>query len=338
MNRALLTLLASLVFTACTADQATDKEPIDACVPNPGKVSLPADDAVHDELVEWWYWTGHLKDTSQREYGFQVTFFAFGAGEARALLANVAVTDLSAGSYHRGAKFQFGVPERIDGGFQFELGPHQATGGGGNDQLVAEAGDYTLELRLESDAPAVRQHGDGYHTYAFGGDTYYYSRPRMAASGTLTVDGEQREVEGTGWFDHQWGDLEAATDAGWDWFALNLEDGRDVMLFLVHGADGDTLVGGSISQSNLSCEAPQVLEAVEVTPTGTWESPESGCIYPQGWQLKIGELTLDLATRVPDQEMYNSRDNSKTYWEGAVDVTGDATGRGYVELAGYCEE
>jgi predicted secreted hydrolase len=343
-------LCALVVLTGCddaAQTPATDAAAVDAaeqldagpdadpCAPEASQITLPADDRVHDDLVEWWYWTGHLRDDAGHEYGYQVTFFAFGAGAARALLANVAVTDLTDGSYHRAAKFEFGSPERLEAGFTFQLGPQTARGGGGQDVVHAEADDYQLDLTLHTDLPAVLQHGDGYHDYGFGGFTYYYSRPRMTATGTLTVAGEARAVTGTGWFDHQWGDLEAATALGWDWFALNLDDGRDVMLFLVHGEAGDELVGGSISANQ--CGTTEVpAQDVTITPLGQWESPESGCTFPQGWQVAVGELALEITTRVPEQEMYNQRDNSRTYWEGAVEVTGDATGRGYVELAGYC--
>jgi hypothetical protein len=31
-----------------------------------GKVSLPADDALHDQQLEWWYWSGHLETSTGR--------------------------------------------------------------------------------------------------------------------------------------------------------------------------------------------------------------------------------------------------------------------------------
>lgn len=48
--------------------------------------------------------------------------------------------------------------------------------------------------------------------------------PRMAAEGTLTIDGKAVPVTGDVWFDHQWGDFEAA-QLRWNWFALQLTDG-----------------------------------------------------------------------------------------------------------------
>ena len=45
-------------------------------------------------------------------------------------------------------------------------------------------------------------------------------------------------VTGDAWFDHQWGDFISVGAGGWDWFAVNLDDGTDVMLSLVRAADG----------------------------------------------------------------------------------------------------
>ncbi len=56
-------------------------------------------------------------------------------------------------------------------------------------------------------------------------------------------------VEGEAWFDHQWGDFISIGGGGWDWFAVNLDDGTDLTLSLVRDADGSyplvygTLVG-----------------------------------------------------------------------------------------------
>ena len=42
---------------------------------------------------------------------------------------------------------------------------------------------------------------------------------------------------------------------------------------------------------------------------------------------------MDVTPAMEDQEM---SDGDQVYWEGASTVSGDATGRAYVELNGYC--
>ena len=81
------------------------------------QVGLPADDGVHTgEAVEWWYWTGHLQDTTGRWFGYQVTFFVFGFG---GLLMNAALTDIDGAVFHRDAQFLFAAPDAIPNAFGF---------------------------------------------------------------------------------------------------------------------------------------------------------------------------------------------------------------------------
>ena len=72
----------------------------------------------------------------------------------------------------------------------------------------------------------------GYSEKSPGNASFYYSYPRLTISGTLTLDGETRNVSGEGWFDHEWSSsVLAQWQSGWDWFSLQFEDGRELMLF-----------------------------------------------------------------------------------------------------------
>ena len=64
-----------------------------------------------------------------------------------------------------------------------------------------------------------------------------------------------------------------------------------------------------------------------------WTSPDTGATYPSRWRLAVPSEGLDLAVE-PWLEAQEMR-TSFVYWEGAVRVTGTASGKGYVELTGY---
>ena len=65
-----------------------------------------------------------------------------------------------------------------------------------------------LRLSLEDPVAEPLLHGeDGWIDFGPAGSSYYHSRPRMAATGEIEVAGEVLEVEGTAWYDHQWGDF-----------------------------------------------------------------------------------------------------------------------------------
>ena len=108
---------------------------------------------------------------------------------------------------------------------------------------------------------------DGYVDFGPAGGSYYYSRPKMTATGTLTLDGETFPVTGTAWFDHQWGDFISVGGGGWDWFAVNLDDGTDLTLSLVRAADGSyPLIYGTLTRPDGSTEhLPREAFTVEVT-------------------------------------------------------------------------
>ena len=322
---------------AATAD-ATPQAPdaaLSRCETTPtGRVVLPTDDELHHDETEWWYWTGHLQTAAGDWFGFEQAIFLqqspLGGGRVR--MGHHAITDQSAGVFVHDEQFANGEPPAVAGGFDLAVGPHTAVGGGGNDVLHGEVGDYVLDVQLSALKPPVLQHHDGYTDYEFGGNTYYYSRERMSATGSITIGGETQTVSGTAWFDHQWGALTTAVDAGWDWFALQLDDDREMMLFIVRVADSDVLVGGSFTDS--SCATTDIGPGdYQVTSLGTWTSP-LGCTYPMGWDISLNDgLTLTVTPVMENQELDNAFID---YWEGMAEVSGDATGRAYVELTGYC--
>lgn len=317
-----------LLLIACTGD--VPDPPSLSCPESegPAQLTLPADDAPHEEAVEWWYWTGHLVDDAERWYGFEQVVFVYRLGAYEATSVHMALTDTDADSFEFEVAYAHGeLPEATTDGFVLEAEGATASGGGGADSLTGFVEGASWDLDLAGNRK-VLQHGDGFHSYENGGYTWYYSRPRMTVAGTLTVGDEERTVSGQAWFDHQWGDLQETTDEGWDWFALQLDDGRELMLFL--SLDGD-LVGGSISDQYGTCEL--IDGEFEVLATETWTSPNTDCDYPMAWEVKLLDETFTVTPVRQDQELHN---DYRTYWEGAVLVDGDATGRGYVEMAGRC--
>ena len=79
----------------------------------------------------------------------------------------------------------------------------------------------------------------------------------MTASGSLALGDRVLNVDGNAWFDHQWGDFIAVGGGGWDWFAVNLDDGTDLTLSLVRDADGSyPLVYGTLVDTGRAEPAP----------------------------------------------------------------------------------
>jgi len=158
----------------------------------------------------------------------------------------------------------------------------------------------------------------------------------------VLVEDTSLPVEGSSWLDREWGtsSLEKG-QSGWDWFALQLSDGRDLMFYRLRRGDGgaDPFSAGTLVLPDGSFR-PLSPDDVRVEILEHWRSPESGARYPSRWRLRLPTegLELEVVPRVADQELRTA----VRYWEGAVGVRGTARGKpvegdGYVELTGYGE-
>lgn len=322
----------------------------------PGYVyAFPRDHAAHPEYqTEWWYYTGHLMAGDERRYGFELTFFRVGlrrqprSRSAWALrdvyFAHFALTDESrrqfrvADAISRGA---LGMAGALTDRYHVWIDDWHATLDEETHHLRAARSEWALDLRLRSTKPPVVHGIDGVSRKAKGRGraSHYYSLTRLEGSGELRLGEERLAVAAQAWMDHEWGSNQLSPEqVGWDWFSLQLDDGRELMLYLMRRRDGSvepvssgTLVAPDGSARHLR------LEEFNVTATGDWKSPTTGGLYPSGWRVRvpIANLELSLTPTLPDQEVVPRGTAGIAYWEGAVRVTGNAAGVGYVELTGY---
>ena len=142
-------------------------------------------------------------------------------------------------------------------------------------------------------------------------------------------------VSGNSWFDREWSSSALGPDQeGWDWFSLQLEDGRDLMFYRMRDKQGMAQVFSKgvlvDTQGNITRLG---LENTRLQSSRYWESTVSGVRYPIGWRLQVPSERIDLQIEalVPGQEM----NYSVRYWEGAVKVAGSHSGIGYLEMSGY---
>lgn len=368
-------VLAAAVIAGCTGPilarpvptpgrSMPDPTPTVTRPPDPQPVVLPRDDGPHDRLTEWWYDTGHLVDADGHRFGFEFVVFRAERGDLPvAWASHLAVTDEAGDRFLYDQRSQVGGDvsrSATGGGFDLAVGsdlvpgiptpgltPWTMRGANGSDVIAASgiAADGTpfgLDLRLDAVREAVLHDGDGYVDFGAAGGSYYYSRTRLHAEGTLTLGGSVVPVSGTAWFDHQWGDFIAVGAGGWDWFAVNLDDGTDVTLSLVRDAAGGyPLVYGTLVRPDGSV-VHLAQGSFEVAVTARWRSPDTGAEYPAGWHIAVpGEsLVMDLSPTVAAQELDTRATTGVIYWEGSQRVVATREGspvggEGYVELTGY---
>lgn len=205
-------------------------------------------------------------------------------------------------------------------------------------ELAAQDESVSIDLKLKPLKPIVL-HGDGglsQKSKEPGNASYYFSQTRLETSGSVSVRGREYEVEGLSWLDREWSTSAlGAEQEGWDWFSLQLDDGRELMLYRLRlkGGGLDASSSGTLVNEDGSVVRLGAGE-FEIEVQDRWKSPDTGIVYPSGWLIKIPELGMEF-TVTPCQSGQELL-LSFVYWEGAVVVSGGGLeGSGYVELTGY---
>ncbi len=326
----------------------------------PRDFQFPLDHGPHFEYqTEWWYYTGNLTGENGDHYGYQLTFFRRGLtpgvsargsefGTNQIYFAHFALTNAAGNKHTFVERFSRGAAGLAGGAgepFRVWLEDWSA-------QALDEVGDVirlqahdeamTIDLTLQAAKPIVA-HGDGGLSPKSdepGNASYYLSFTRLATTGQVTADGQTAKVSGESWFDHEWSTSALGPHGlGWDWFSLQLSDGRELMFFQVRRDDGgiEPVSGGTVIEKDGKTRHLSADE-IKLAVKGTWASPDTKAEYPARWQISIPSAQIELTIEpwVAAQEMRVSF----TYWEGAVKLSGlsngaAVTGNGYVELTGY---
>ncbi len=326
----------------------------------PISLEFPTDYGPHpDYQTEWWYYTGNLETREGRHFGYQLTFFrrALAPPDQREeresawatdqlYFAHFAITDVSGGShdeFERFARGAAGLAGAQPALYAVWLGNWRV------EQiepdiyhLRAEEQTLALDLTLTDQKGPVLQGIEGYSQKGPepGNASYYYSQTRLETQGSVRIGDTVFEVEGLSWKDHEFSTSALGPEqVGWDWFALQLDDGSDLMVFQLRREDGtiDPFSSGTfITPDGRTYLLSQ--DDFSITVQDTWASPRTAGVYPTKWIIEVPavDLALSLEPYLTDQELNVSFD----YWEGAVQVegigeAGALMGWGYVELTGY---
>jgi predicted secreted hydrolase len=318
--------------------------------------------------TEWWYYTGNLHTSDGHRYGFELTFFRQGARLStdayeseddtwrpdQLYLAHLALSDLDGHSFHYSERLSRAGPGLAGANLS------DARYWNGNwevrwtalpsekQKLTAVCDRFTLRLDLDPVKRAIIQGQDEISRKGPlpGQASHYISFTRLTAAGQLQEKGSSIDVSGLAWMDHEFFTEPADSNlAGWDWFAIQLQNNEDLMLYRLRRKSGqvDPYSSGAYVDSKGQAHFLAAGD-FSLTPGQTWKSPHSQARYPIAWQIRVPSLQIDLAerTELNDQELWSQHGSSPSYWEGAVTYTGTVRGRpidglGYLEMTGYRE-
>lgn len=332
-----------------------------AALPLPVRAALnfPADFGAHPvHGIEWWYVTGMLGDAGQPpRYGYQLTFFQL-PGPAPAdhpsalaarhlLLGHVALSDLGAKQHRHGQRLLRVLPGTVyaaQGDCDLKLRDwtlrREGEAGSESYRAAFTGPGFALKLNLATTAPPLLQGEAGISRK--GSDpqqfSHYYSRPQLATTAELSLDGRPRRLTGRSWLDHEWSDRYVGETAGWDWLGINLHDGRALTLFQLRRKDGRRDWAGCSVRTPGQPDRSFTPDEVRMTPLRHWTSPATGARWPVEWRLQSPAGDMVLRPAFDEQEADARASSGLVYWEGAsqlLDASGRELGWGYLELTGY---
>ena len=350
----------SELFVASEANRSAPTEEGWTAALSPRKFAFPEDHRAHpDYRIEWWYYTGNLEAENGRRFGYQLTFFRTGLHKdpqnpsrwsVRDLYtAHFAVSDVGAEKHHcfqRNSRRGMGRADAKTDSYEVWNGDWKVWQSGETHRLQAAEADVVIDLTLTPTKPPVLhgEQGLSQKGATAGNASHYYSLTRLSTTGQIRVGGRAFTVRGQSWMDHEFSTsfLEPG-QLGWDWLAIQLDDGEDLMLYRMRRQDGST---DPFSSGSLVSPAGDLrhlsVNDFAMTPLESWDSPQTGAKYPLHWNVQLPSLGYELKIQpaFANQEMTTDDTTGISYWEGAIEVTGrrgagQVSGRGYMELTGY---
>ena len=322
--------------------------------------SFPENHGAHPDFqTEWWYYTGNLKTEDDRHFGFQFTVFrraidhnlVESSSEWRTnqlYMAHFTITDVEDERFYQSQRFSRGgaglAGATSDPSYRVWLDDWQVLATDDDalfTTISASTSEVSFNLQLEQTKQPAFQGDAGLSQKGEeqGNASYYYSLTNLATTGKIMIGDNVYEVDGTTWMDHEFSTGALGENVqGWDWFGLHLDDDRELMVGQIRLIDGglETVFGGLLVYPDGTTQyLPS--DKFSINALDTWVSPHTGAEYPSMWEIvvDIGDsdpLQLNITPLLADQELL---EGAIIYWEGAVQIAGDATGYGYAELTGY---
>jgi len=324
-------------------------------------VKFPQDHNAHKNIIEWWYFNGHLKDKKGNAYSFMDCLFQadlkrvnlpflrkipFKKYAANFLpyvhFAHSIISDIKKQKNYKEVQ-NISLVSRDSFGkenlFINYIDP-LIVRGYVNNEIVQTASEQfhlkteTMDLMLRARKPVMLEQGTGFID-GCGRQSYYYSFTDLRAKGTIMIEGKTIEVEGKAWMDHQWADVAYSKDK-WTWFSFQLENGTDIMCY-EYMDKGKPALFVDILDRNCRHEH---FDRLVITPgKELWKSKNTKAEYPLNWTIEIPDKDIRIEARstMKDQEMIYGAIN---YWEGPLEVTATIDGKkikgvGFTELVGY---
>jgi carboxymethylenebutenolidase len=270
-----------------------------------GKLSFPKDEGLHYStnwpmtVAEWHAHYAHLTSEDGKRYLLFTTFITYDpvefviGGKFPHAIATLIDVENRRTYHHRDhthlKKFEPGHAdvETVQGDYfrwkgdahPFEYDFHV----GWKD----EDGDVAVTTALKMTKPPLVVNGSGFVQLPKG-DSGYYSQTRLEAKGELFLNGKKQRVSGIEWIDRQWLGMSFAAnlDYYYDWWALQLENNEEAILFRIKDFTNHTVVMPfmEINHADGTREHVDKFSLVDVDTGWKLSAPSAG------WEMNISRV------------------------------------------------
>lgn len=332
-------------------------------VPQPGTVlEYPRAHASHPDFkIEWWYITGHLFASTGERFGYQATFFRNGLkperdysgqsfNNAQLYLTHMAVTDVSGQTFHYEQRFSregwdaYARTDRLD----VRNGNWHLKGNADVTSMELHTSinsDVRMDLTLTPQKNLLRFGEDGTSRKGPAPEarSFYLTFSRILTEGNLQIGDRRYQVTGSSWMDHEIASNQLDPDyEGWDWIAIQLDDGWEVKAYLLRESDGSPSPYSALIWINPDGRIEYYdTNAFEWAMPILWTSPETDASYPNAPIIRTTHPQTGQPVEFNFEPLLDSQElvlPGTTYWEGAgriLDASGQEVGSAYLELVGY---
>ncbi len=321
-------------------------------------LDFPKDHSFHKDFkLEWCYFIGNLKSVDGTDLGYELSFFKAVLNDKEEIFpVHFAVSETNEKKHstvdvlHRrfGSMASYTPTKILSGDFQIQILSSTEFEISANPRGT----DQSLQLKLAIDSPKeILIHGEegiSKKSRKFPNIfSYYYSIPRLKTKGKIRTRGKEYVIaDGTSWMDHEWSSPKTqkeehlgTKESQWDWICMNLEDGTDIMAFNFRYSNAEKSESfGTIRKADGTVQYFHEAGMVSMIPGNkNWKSPKTDKVYTLGWNVNIGEYSLEVSPTFESQEFLAFKSTGNSYWEGGVRIQGSLKGKpilgkGYLEL------
>ncbi len=345
--------LVAIFFLICFCSVSQAQEYLD--VTKGSRPQFPEDFFFKkDYRVQWWYFTGHLFDPDGREFGYELTFFTVNIqkrnyrsrfGVNRIYISHFAVSDIAGNRFLFSDKAETGVYDFAgakDDRLDVWTGQNVLDGTTGKMHIRASDEDKAIDLQLIPVKPVVLNGENGYSRKSEESPliaSLYFSYTNLETQGKLKMGNRVFKVKGKSWFDREISSRGLGRrQAGWDWFAIQLDSRSEIMLYILRNKDGsiDPYSSGTFIYPDGKYRRISN-DDFSVNVLARYTSRSTGARYPSEWEIRIPseKLVVRIIPLLEDQEVLAYDSTGNYYWEGACKVEGSVKGRAYIEMTGY---